>query len=402
MFALFISGSTLNYFGLNYSGNESVPGWKIHPYVLLAFSAMAILGLPFGKARSRISERNFCVPFVCSAAIILILIIRSLGSGRQSLGFAVDTLVSVFWIAAVVPYVNDKGAKTIWKMGLTFVVIECVLAIIEVVGRMNFIPIDTWYGGYFRATALHGHPLNNALVLLSVAVPIQLSANRNISFFIFVLVIGALSAFGARGALLVYLLFNTLLFFRYGLRSAGRLSIVLIGIPIAIIVILSMLFSGALGDRIANVGAYDDSSGVRFQSVKMLGNVDFGSVITGIDPDRVARIMEKSDVSVIENFIVAYIFMFGLISTSILFLSIFVSIKRLSRSIEGQSEKLLLVVFFVFFATALTNNSLVTKTPALFLCLIFGWAAGRVRDGIARQKVSFGDSKFAPPECHKI
>lgn len=377
--ALFVSGAALNYLGLNYSGDESASGMKIHPYVVLTLISVLVLSVSIGPARSKISDKRFRVPAICSTVVIGILVFRSMGSGHQSLGFAVDTLVSALWAAAIVPFLNERTASRVWTLGFVFVLVECTMAIIEVVTRIDFIPIDTWYGGYFRATALHGHPLNNALVLVTVAVSLQLSATRRTSVIIFLLTIAALSAFGARGALAVYLLTNAIWFIRFGLRSAGRMSIVLGGIPIVVAILGWVLLSGALGDRIANVGAYDDSSGVRLQSIQMLQGLNWGNLLAGTDPDQVLRIMDNANVSVIENFLVAYIFMFGLACTLLLFLCFLASAKGLSRLWSHGSGATVYAVFTVFTATALTNNSLVTKTPALFLCVVFAWAAAYIR-----------------------
>lgn len=380
MFALFVSGAALNYLGLNYSGDESVSGMKIHPYVLITLVAIVILAMSFGSTRSRLTDKRFRIPIICSVLVITILIFRSFGSGRQSLGFAVDTLVSALWVAAIVPFLSDRVAKRVWQMGFAFVIVECSIAIIEVVAKINFIPIDTWYGSYFRATALHGHPLNNALVLVTVSVSLQVSAARKISILIFIATIGALSAFGSRGAIVVYLLINIVWIIRFGLRSYGKLVSVMTGIPVISLVLVWILFSGALGDRIANVGAYDDSSGVRLQSIQMLQDLNWSNLIVGVGSDQVLKSMNQANVNVIENFLVAYIFMFGLACTLILFLCFWISVKELSKLWSGASSRIVYMVFIIFLMTALTNNSLVTKTPALYLCVVFSWAAACIRN----------------------
>ncbi|NLP62042.1 hypothetical protein NH14_012825 [Paraburkholderia sacchari] len=380
VFALFVSGAALNYLGLNYSGDESVSGLKVHPYVVFTLIGVLVFGVSFGTRQSKMSDRRFVTPVFCSALVIGVLIFKSMGSGRQSLGFAVDTLVSALWAASIVPFLNERMARRVWKMGFVFVIVECTMAIIEVFTKIEFIPIDTWYGSYFRATALHGHPLNNALVLVTVAVSLQLSATKKASVVIFLLTIGALSAFGARGALAVYLITNAVWFVRYGLQSVRRLPFVMTGVPVGVAILSWVLLSGAFGDRIANVGAYDDSSGVRLQSIQMLQSISWGNLIVGTDPDQILRIMENANVSVIENFLVAYIFMFGLACTLLLFLCFWTSAKVLARRWSSGSGGSIYLIFMVFFATAMTNNSLVTKTPALYLCVVFSWASAYIRN----------------------
>jgi hypothetical protein len=378
--ALFVSGAALNYVGLNYSGDDGASGLKVHPYVVLTLVSTLIVAGSSGAGRKNMSDRRFATPFFCSLIVILVLVGKSLGAAHQSLGFAVDTLVAALWAAAVLPFLDGKSAIRIWKLGFVFVVVECVLAIVEVITKFELIPIDTWYGGYFRATALHGHPLNNALVLVTVSVALQLSARARTSIFIFLLTLGALSAFGARGALAVYLFVNTILFTRFGLRSAGRLAIVMFGAPAVLVVLGWVLLSGALGDRIANVGAYDDSSSVRVQSLQMLQSVDWSQLMVGVDPDQVSKIMDRADVGVIENFLVAYVFMFGLACTLLLFVCFWICARSSWCRWKGTTRRVVCVIFMVFVATALTNNSLVTKTPALYLCFVFAWSAAHGRE----------------------
>ncbi|WP_321787166.1 VpsF family polysaccharide biosynthesis protein [Paraburkholderia sp. J94] len=377
--SLFVSGASLNYIGLNYSGDDAASGVKIHPYVILTAASLFVLFWSNSSRNVMLSNRMSRRSIVFSIIIIFILIIKFQSGARQSLGFAVDTLVSALWAAAVVPFLSEKFATRIWRMGFVFVVIECAIAAAEVVAKYQFIPIDTWYGSYFRATALHGHPLNNALVLLSVVFSLQLSASRRISVFLFLISTIALTAFGARGALAVYLTTNCLMFVRFGLRSSGRLSVVLFSSPIILIVLGWLLLSGALGDRIANVGAYDDSSDVRLHSIKMMEDLNWGNLLIGVDPDRVIEIMKNANVGVVENFLIAYVFLFGVVCTIIIFYCFWVIVQCLARVGEVESKETVYAIFLVFFLVAITNNSLATKTPALYLCIVFAWVAGRVK-----------------------
>ncbi|MDR5794289.1 VpsF family polysaccharide biosynthesis protein [Caballeronia sp. LZ008] len=378
--ALFLSGAGLNLLGLNYSGNEGAGGLKVHPYVWFTVGAVLVLVLRRTAGPSAWSCRSFRTPIACSVFTIAVLILKAIVTGAQALGFAVDTILAMFWIAAVAPFMNQRTGRRTLRLGLAFVILESAMAIFEVVTQTQFIPIDTWYGSYFRATALHGHPLNNALILVTVAVALQLSGKSAISILVFVLTTAALSAFGARGALMVYLTLNALMSIRFGLRSVGRMALVSLGAPFAIGLVGWMLASGMLGDRIANVGAYDSSSGVRLQSVEILNYLDWRSVLAGTDPDAVSRMMDRADIGVIENFLVAYVLMFGLGCTLLLLACIWICLRRIAHDRDARTRRRLSVMFVAFFMTAMTNNSLATKTPALYLCAVFAWAAGREMD----------------------
>jgi hypothetical protein len=381
LFALFVGGAALNGLGLSYTVDDSAAGLKIHPYVVLVLIAALIVATPLRSGRSRLSDRRFRTPVFCSALLGAVLIGRALSTSHQALGFVVDTLLSALWAAAVVPFMSERAARRIWKLGIAFVTVESVMATLEVITKMNFIPVDTWYGSYFRATALHGHPLNNALVLVTIAFALQVSGSQRTSILIFVLTTAALSAFGARGALMSYLAFNLLLVTRFALTSARRMAIVGFGLPIMLAALTWIVLSGTLGDRITNVGAYgDDSSETRLHAVEILQTLNWAHLLVGTDADQVARLMDQAEIGVIENFVVTYILMFGLVCTALLFACIWICYRRMVTAWSKATRRRIHAVFAVFFLTALTNNSLVTKTPALYLCFMFCWAAGRALD----------------------
>ena len=369
--ALFVSGAALNLLGLNYSGNDSAGGLKIHPYVMFTLVAMFIL-LP-----KLTSDKRYRTPVVCSVLVLAVLLVKAASTGSKSMGFVVDTVLGGCWIAGVAPFMTERVVRRVLDLGLAFVIFECAMAVFEVVTRTQFIPIDTWYGSYFRATALQGHPLNNALILVTVSVALQLSRTTWISILAFLFTTAALSAFGARGALTVYLTLNALVFVRFGLRSPGRLALVLFGVPVIVAIVGWALWSGTLGERIANVGAFDNSSGVRLQSLEVLEYLDWKQMLIGADPDLIAKLMDRADVSVIENFVVGYVLMFGLVCTLLLFACIWICFRTLMREWNTATRRRLYVMLAALLLTAMTNNSLMTKTPALFLGFVFCWAAGR-------------------------
>lgn len=384
--ALFLSGAALNDLGFNYSGNDGSGGIKVHPYVV--FTLLAVLVRI--ASRSGVANRRLRLPIVCSAVAVLVLVVRAATTGTESLGFAVDTLLAAFWVAAVSPGMNERVSRGIWKLGLLFVVFESSIAIFEVLTKTHFIPVDTWYGSYFRATALHGHPLNNALILATIALALQVSGTRRVCVFVFPLTVAALSGFGARGALLVYLALSATMLARFGMRSVGKMALVSFGVPLTAVMVGWTLISGTLGDRIANVGAYDSSSNVRLQSLSILQRLNWTHVLMGTDPDQVSRMMARANVGVIENFLVAYVLMFGLVCTLLLLACIWICFRVMIGECSRITRRRLLLVFIAFFLISLTNNSLVTKTPALYLCFVFCWAAAREIER-RRQPASIGE-----------
>ncbi|WP_454874107.1 VpsF family polysaccharide biosynthesis protein [Paraburkholderia xenovorans] len=371
--ALFLSGSTLNSLGLNYSTDSSAGGLKLHPYTILTTFALVPLICGARAFRGCWAVRQFRTAMAGAVVTFLILVLKASAGGGQALGFAVDTVLSAFLIVAALPFLQPGITRRLSTALMLFLLTECVLALVEVITHINFIPIDTWYGQYFRATALHGHPLNNALILVTVATALQAYVRRWISVSIFFMTVCALMAFGARGAMAAYLLVNTMTFISFGLRSAQRVFLLISGGALGIAGLAWLFFSGVVGDRIMQVGAYDDSSQVRVQSVDVLKHLDWWRLLAGIDPNEISSLMAQEKVGVVENFVVDYVLMFGAVAAALIFYFVYRICRGFFSDVSSAGKWRLLAVIFVFGCTALTNNSLATKTSALYLLMVGLW-----------------------------
>jgi hypothetical protein len=88
--------------------------------------------------------------------------------------------------------------------------------------------------------------------------------------------------------------------------------------------------------------------------------------------------MGQVNVGVIENFVVGYLLSFGAISTAIIFYCLYRTCKVMCAGADRVVKRRLLVIAGVFLLTALTNNSLITKTPALYILIVGLWCASRI------------------------
>lgn len=373
--ALFLSGAALNDLGLNYSVDSSSGGFKLHPYTI--FATLSVIALMSGPKACRrcLGNRQFRTAIAGALVTTVILVWKSVIGDGTSLGFAVDTIVSAFLIAAALAMVSPSTARRLSTLVLMFIVVECGMSAIEVFAHINLIPVDTWYGEYFRATALQGHPLNNALILVTAAIASQAYTRPGGSVAIFLLSSAALVAFGARGALAIYVLVNLFAFFRFGMASAQRALIFLVGGVVVAAAFSWLVFSGVAGDRIAQVGVYDSSSAVRVDSLGIVQQLGWPQLALGSGANDIGRLMDQANVGVIENFVVGYLLSFGAIFTAIIFYCVYRTCKVMVSGTGRFVRRRLLLIACVFVLTSLTNNSLVTKTPALYLLIVGLWCA---------------------------
>jgi hypothetical protein len=373
--ALFLSGAAMNTLGLNYSADASGWGLKLHPYTLATAVAAALLCGSAPTRRRCMQDRTFRVAMTGATVTMAVLLSKAAWGGSQSLGFVIDSLVAAFLVAAVLPFVPSRAISRLSSLLSVFLVCECVLAIAEAAGRFNVIPIDEWYGVYFRATSLHGHPLNNALVVVTVASLLQTYVRMRVSVCIFALSASALIAFGARGALFIYLLVNVMGWVRFGLGSARRVPLLLVGVVLAGAGLAGLISSGVVGSRIGEVGVFDRSSAVRVQSIEMLGKLDISQLLLGVTSSELTRLTGLAGIGVVENFFVTYLLMFGLLLTAAIVYCVHRTLKAQLDGVERSCRKRLLAVLVVFICTAATNNSLATKTPVLYLLVVGLWCA---------------------------
>jgi hypothetical protein len=383
IFSLFVGGAALNDAGLNYS-TKMPGGVKIHPYTY--FTVIAALLCGGGMILKKKYVPDYRIAMAGALVIVAMIAVKGLTGDGQSLGFALDTIADAFLLIAVLHFVSRSSERRFSRILLVFFMAECTIALIEAVTHINFIPVDTWYGGSFRSTALQGHPLNNALILVTVATALQANSRRLESALIFIVAVFALTAFGARGALVVYIIANTIRFFRYGLVSAPRASVLIVGGVAGAVGLAWLITSGVLSDRISRVGAYDDSSQTRFQALLILRSLNWAQIFWGSDAGAISRLMDAADVGVVENYLVGYILMFGLVITGIIFLLFARSAKFLFQGITPIGRREMIYLATAFFFAALTNNSLITKTPALYIFVICLWCV-RCRH-LARESLS--------------
>lgn len=399
--ALFVSGATLNNLGMNYSANDT-GGLKIHPYsMLLAPTFVLLVAVLVGKRRidDLAGIRSALAGMVF---VVLVVAWKMASGGGQSLGFIVDTILDAFLFAMVLPFTSRKTGARLTMLFAAFFGFECLMALFEVVTRTNLIPVDTWYGGSFRSTALQGHPLNNALIVVVVAVSLQPFARRWVSVLIFLFTVAALTAFGARGALVAYVFINAWRLARFGLGSARAAAVTIVGGIAGAALLGWFVLSGVVGERIARVGTNDDSSEVRFQSLGILAHLDWRHVLLGSTANEIDHFMGQESVLVVENFVVGYLLSFGALITLALFYWLYRAVKPYFGGLPLEGRRELAFASLAFAMTAVTNNSLMTKTPALCLYVVGLWCIReRCVQRRARQVHAVPDERSPNPLSHE-
>ncbi|MCQ2209471.1 MAG: hypothetical protein MJZ34_04185 [Paludibacteraceae bacterium] len=325
-------------------------------------------------------DTKYCVSF---SLLVLLQVGFYLVTGSDN--FKSTMSIGALFVAGAFP-VNELKNKNIWKFFffsfLCFYVIECSLAVIERVVSVN-LPIlrvteSLWEGissgedSSFRSEALLGHPLQNALIVLT-AMSFILMSKMSVLWKYGLWFLGFLSllCFNTRFAIV----FSVLLFGIYILNSSKwgyskreklqtRLFIV-----IGCITGMVLFFVIGLGDRLLNMGLMDESSSyARLDLFDLFIGVDFSSLLFPMDSKLISSLMAYRDVKVIENFWIVYLLNYGLVFLGIIIFFYFVILKNLYRNYTVFQT---LFTVMTFFLTASTNNSLVTSWHIMVYYLFF-------------------------------
>lgn len=293
----------------------------------------------------------------------------------SSVSFILNTLILPFIFFLYLKSCNKKIQTYIPVVALKMILLNSALAIIERIFNFNLFPIRQTFGEQFRSTAFLGHPLNNALITVSFVLFVLVIDMKNLKkiVYLFILVL-ALFCFGARGSLVASLAAIILLYIlpvfiskkKYFYRTNKTVTISILTV-VAISLGYILLFT-SFGERFRET-AKDDagSSQVRLDALNLINIDNLSGFYWPISMDSSARITEKAGIDIIENFIIIWIFKFGLVITIILF---YFLLKFIIVNSQIENKYYTIIVIFLFFGAAVTNNSLGSNTNALLLFVL--------------------------------
>ena len=372
----------MSWLGTHYTmpGGNSLE--KLHPstYLLVAAFLLACLesGDPF---RLLLAWCRMRPAYIVYALVILgvsgSLVIRH---GLSGVAFAADTLLRPALFALLLMLLDHRVRDRLFLFIVGFVVANSCLGIVEVLTNWRLIPY--MLGGepvleqHFRATAMMGHPLDNALATALTLIFVAGHIHGQVLKGALILLLGlGLLAFGGRTALFAGLMGLVLVAFvnlidelRSGsftyMRGILRLLAMLFG-PLAI---AGVIVGTDIGQRIFAKLAWEGSAQARLEAFRFVSMMTSDEIWFGIAASRFDQLLESlNTVQVVENFWLILLARFGLIAFVPFCIAFIAFLYRLSR--EGDWKVKVAVVIFLLIASS--NNSLATKKPALciLVCL---------------------------------
>ncbi len=258
-----------------------------------------------------------------------------------------------------------------------FFVLEVGLALLERITSSHFLAMDItglstmmMDHSEFRSYSLHGHPLQNALIvstsmafiLMSPLKPVYKYAWWGLGFL-------AILCFNTRSSMVgnalifgAYTLY--MLFIKEGVKAGEKRKLIFFSVAASLGAIYLVLNTG-MGGRLINHGLFDDSSAiVRVNVWNIFDYFSLDDFTWGTNIKNIRLILHQSGVEVTENFWLDYLLNLGLVFLLPVTTLYFFLAKKEYRD-YALPAKILTSVTFLLIAS--TNNSLSATYVPLFV-----------------------------------
>lgn len=230
---------------------------------------------------------------------------------------------------------------------------------------------DQWS---FRASALFGHPINNAMIISIINIFI-LSSNMKIhlKLFYFFIALISLFCFNERGSILVTVI--TSIPFMIEIYRRGNMKTrniyLCIFIPVLVLFVFFIMNSD-FGGRLFNheISKDDSSTMARMAALTFADYLDSNELLYG-GSGNYDRLLIRMNMVGIENGFVAIILLYGLIISIPLILFLFIF--HIQKLLVYDKWKAILIII-VFYGTGMTNPSLVNPLQwFIFICSYYAF-----------------------------
>lgn len=225
----------------------------------------------------------------------------------------------------------------------------------------------------FRSSALHGHPLYNALIV-STSMAFILISHINIKLkmalwvlgFFSILCFNTRSSIVGNGLLLVVFAIYTI-WWRNDVPKRDKRFLFFM-VVIILLVGAMMFITLGFGSRLLEMGLFDENSAMaRIDVFNIFDYYSLEDFLWGMDYTQYEYAMYYAGIEIVENFYIAYILRNGIVFFVVYILLYFWLIKRLYKGYDCFTKWFTGGAFILI---ASTNNSLSTLGIALFLFLI--------------------------------
>lgn len=382
--SILLGGYMLEDLGVPYVSQGGSPLFKIHLYsylVLLGFGLVFLCdGMKGISHRLGSYYRFWLIALACNVFVILYGFAIH---GSSGMAYLVNTFLAPVLIVPLLAYLKDNQKSFLLNLIAYLILLNSLVAVMEYMFHFRLVNVEFQEFSFFRSTAFLTHPLNNALITVSIAL---LVANKTkLPSFVYILIVAlALFAFGGRAALAIFICAVSVSFAPMLWKAITQ------GIPdnkqkIALFMLIGyvafwvgayLLVESGITERIASKLYIDGSASARLDVFYLIDQLSAREWIFGASHRLLESIELYLDIDVIENYLVGWVFTFGLVGAVPLFVTVFMPLGYFA--VTGNYIERVTILSFAL--VSITNNSLTTKTPALLLLFTCLYLAKSLRE----------------------
>lgn len=380
---LVLGNRTLDIF-YPYTAEGGNPLLKIHPGTWLLLVGFALYGFARGYGRLLYEIVNHHKPAIIALIATIVLILYTVAMwGKGGAAYLVDTYTFAIVCLIMATQLTYRQCLGLFKLIAIIIAVNCLIAIFEFLTRAHFLPNSATGTRFFRANALMGHPLNNALITLSVALAVFIAPFSNIwRYAMLSLALFAILAFATRASLVMYVAAVVFIIWSYSfttkMKKRKRQLWVVVSPLLAafcFIVFYFIVFFTGIGDGIASRSSLDDSAMARTHAITFFTGLPLGKYFFGVGNEEFMSLVSLySAVPIIENFWIQLVVTYGVP----MFFALLVSYGKLIKWIVGRANFQAYILVAVWLIAASTNNSLSIKTSALAVFLLILYLLSRI------------------------
>jgi len=383
---ILLSGPLLEALGMHYTGDEGRVYEKLHPGTWLIYASFVLLlwgkGGAFARATRLFHEYT---PYVCLLALyVLLFVYMGVRSGFAGLAFLVDTHMTVPICAIVLSCAPPPYCRRAAHGFIALAALNSAIGIAEGLGKFRLFAFDPqWtilHDPYFRASALLGHPLNNAMFTsVALFVAMGLGYSRHVKAALIALFLVSLAAFGGRmgvltslaglGCLAIAEAAKILAQRQWSLRQMFLAAASAIVLPACLAAGGYLILQSGIGERIVTHLQWEESANSRWIAFSAFGYMTGPEKLFGVSVDRVVDIAYRMNLSAslsdIENPWLLMIMFLGWLAFPFWLAVTGAFALRLMRN-QPLALKLAVIAYFL---TASTSNSFGRK-DSIYLIMV--------------------------------
>ena len=376
-----LSNLVLTRFGIRYDLEGGTPLEKIHPAHFMAFGALLLLWFSYVRPAQFIDDvfiaHKGTLIFLVTWCLLLfqIIVIQ-----HKPFTPIIDTFILPVLLLILLSHMGEVQRFKLGRLVHILMLANALLGLFEFVSGWRLTPlilggilIDDW-----RASALLGHPLTNALITGAYLIALALGGSKNLSWImrptLFGLNLLAMNAFGGRMALVALLAFLGVIFglkllsaLRGGSSSRRNWFLAALMVPFGLAALIVGFEMGLFDQFMERFVNDKGSASARVMMFEVFRDLSFLDIMIGPDPDYIATLLRAQGLNFgIESFWVAFILSYGFVVSMIFFLGLFAF---LFDVVKASSQRAVWPLLY-FLIVSSTSVSLSAKGTDLAMVIV--------------------------------